>query len=89
MVCWFGKNATIPQINKGYRYLLMVLDVLSRYGWIEPLRDKLKGETVRLFKEGRKPQYLWVDKGKEIYKKHLKELLKKKIQIDSTENEEK
>ena len=31
--------------NKGYRYLLMVLDVLSKYGWIVPLKDK-KGETV-------------------------------------------
>ena len=31
--------------NKGYRYLLMVLDLLSKYGWIVPLKDK-KGETV-------------------------------------------
>ena len=55
--------------NKGYRYLLMVLGVFSKYGWIVPLKDK-KGETVTeafklIFKEGRKPQYLWTDKGKE------------------------
>jgi len=31
--------------NKGYRYLLMVLDVFSRYAWIVPLKDK-KGESV-------------------------------------------
>ena len=31
--------------NAGYRYLLMVLDVFSKYGWIVPLKDK-KGETV-------------------------------------------
>ena len=31
--------------NKGYRYLLMVLDLFSKYGWIVPLKDK-KGETV-------------------------------------------
>ena len=48
--------------NKGYRYLLMVLDVFSKYGWILPLKDK-KGETVTeafkmLIKEGRKPEYL-------------------------------
>ena len=41
--------------NKGYRYLLMVLDVFSKYGWIVPLKDK-KGETVaeafkKIFKE--------------------------------------
>ena len=59
--------------NKGYRYLLMVLDLFSKYGWIVPLKDK-KGETVTeafktIFEEGRKPQYLWTDNGKEYYNK--------------------
>ena len=80
--------------NKGYRYLLMVIDVFSKYGWIVPLKDK-KGESVTeafktIFKEGRKPQYLWVDKGKEFYNKNLKDLLEKNgIHMYSTENEEK
>ena len=80
--------------NNGYRYLLMVIDVFSKYGWIVPLKDK-KGESVtkafsEIFKEGRKPQYLWVDKGKEFYNKHLKDLLEKhSVQMYSTENEEK
>ena len=80
--------------NKGYRYLLMVIDVFSKYGWIVPLKDK-KGESVTeafetIFKEGRRPQYLWVDKGKEFYNKHLKDLLEKNgIHMYSTENEEK
>ena len=80
--------------NKGYRYLLMVLDVFSKYGWIEPLKDK-KGETVMkafqiIFKENRIPKYLWVDNGKEYYNQHVKALLEKHdIQMYSTENEEK
>ena len=80
--------------NKGFRYLLMVLDVFSKYGWIVPLKDK-KGETVSealktILKEGRKPQYLWTDKGKEYYNKNMKELLEKNgITLYSTENEEK
>ena len=80
--------------NKRFRYLLMVLDVFSKYGWIVPLKDK-KGETVTeafkmIIKEGRKPEYLWTDKGKEYYNKHLKDLLEKnKITLHSTENEEK
>lgn len=46
--------------NKGYRYLVMVLDIFSKYGWFVPLKDK-KGETVtkvfqEIFKQGRKPQ---------------------------------
>ena len=79
--------------NKGYRYLLMVLDLFSKYGWIVSLKDK-KGETVTeafktIFKEGRKPQYLWTNKGKEYYNKNMRELLEKNgITLYSTENEE-
>ena len=80
--------------NRGYKYLMMVIDVFSKYGWIVPLKDK-KAESVTnafktIFNKGRKPQYLWVDKGKEFYNKHLKDLLDKyNIKIYSTENEEK
>ena len=80
--------------SKGYRYLLMVLDLFSNYGWIVSLKYK-KGETVTeafktIFKEGLKPQYLWTDKGKEYCNKHMKELLEKNgITLYSTENEEK
>ena len=72
----------------------MVLDLLSKYGWIVPLQDK-KGETVTeafktIFIEGRKPQYLCTDKGKVYYNKNMKELLEKNnITLNSTENEEK
>ena len=70
-------------------YLLTVIDVFSKYGWI-----KKKGETVTkafktIFKEGRQPLCVGVDRGKEFYNKHLKELLDKHdITINSTENEE-
>ena len=85
---------TFSKWNRGYKYLMMVIDVFSKYGWIIPLKDK-KGESVTnafktIFNKGRKPQYLWVDKGKEFYNKHLKDLLEKyNTQIYSTENEEK
>lgn len=43
--------------NRGYRYLLMIIEVFSKYGWIVALKDK-KGETIaqafeKIFKEGR------------------------------------
>ena len=72
----------------------MVLDLFSKYGWIVPLKDK-KEETVTqafktIFEEGRKPQYLRTDKGKEFYNKHMKDLLQKhNITLYLTENEEK
>ena len=55
--------------NEGVKYLLTVLDVFSKYGWIVPLKTK-KGVEVanalrQIFKE-RKPEKLWVDKGKEF-----------------------
>ena len=49
--------------NKGIKYLLMVIDVFSKYGWIRGLKDK-KAETVSkafgdIFKSKRKPRMLW------------------------------
>ena len=80
--------------NKGIKYLLMVIDVFSKFGWIEPLQNK-KGKTVaaafeKIFKSGREPRLLWTDRGKEFYNKNVNQLLSKKnIKLYSTENEEK
>ena len=53
------------------------MDLFSKYGWIVPALKDEKGEIVTeafktIFKEGRKPQYLWTDKGQEYYNKHMK-----------------
>ena len=81
--------------NKGIKYLLTVIDVFSKYGWIVPLKDK-KTESVSLafdeiFKKSkRKPEKLWTDKASEFVSKHFKEFLKKNnITLYHTENEEK
>ena len=80
--------------NNGVRYLLRVIDVFSKFGWIEPLKNK-KGETVvkafkNILKTGRKPKYLWSDKGVEFYNKLFKKPLEEEgIKLYSTENEEK
>ena len=81
--------------NKGIRYLLMIIYVFSKYGWIASLKDK-KTESVssvfdEIFKKSkRKPEMLWTDKGSEFVSKHFKEFLKKnKIKLYHTENEEK
>ena len=74
--------------NDGYTFLLLVIDMFSKYGWIIPLKDK-KGITVakeleELFKE-RKPDKLWTDRGTEFYNENVKDL----VELYSTENEEK
>ena len=76
------------KFNRGIKYLLAVIDVFSKYGYLIPLKDKT-GKSVAsalktIFKE-RKPEKMWVDKGKEFYNKDVKEL----IELYSTENEEK
>ena len=79
--------------NRGYKYLLMVLDLFSKYGWIVPLKTKTGLEVSKAFESlffSNKPKMLWVDKGKEYYNKNVLDLLAKdKIKVYSTENEEK
>ena len=81
--------------NKGIKYLLMVIDVFSKCGWIKPLNDKKTESLSKAFNEifkksKRKPQMLWTDKGSEFISKHFKEFLNKsRIKMYHTKNEEK
>ena len=79
--------------NQGYKYILMVIDVFSKYGWAIPLKAKTASEVTEAFKRlwtKQKPEKLWVDKGKEFYNKSMYDLLQKlNIHMYSTENEEK
>ena len=81
--------------NKGFKYILMIIDVFSKYGWAEPLKNKTGVEIVKAFTkiwEGNQkpPKYLWTDKGKEFDNKLFRSLLeKKKVHMYWTENEEK
>ena len=44
----------ISKFNKGFRFLLCVIDIYSRYAWVIPLKDK-KGITITmLFKRSYK-----------------------------------
>ena len=76
------------EYNDGYTFLLLVIDIFSKYGWIVPLKNKQKetvaNELKNIFEE-RKPEKLWTDKGREFYNDKVKDL----IEIYSTENEEK
>ena len=77
------------KFNGGIKYLLTVIDVFSKYGWIVPLKSKTGVEVARalnkIFKK-RKPEKLWVDKGKEFYNKNVRVW---GVELYSTENEEK
>lgn len=72
----------LKSYNDGYSYLLVIIDVLSKYAWVEPLRDKTGANVAKAFQrvlsrsEGRAPVYLQTDKGKEFIAHPLQTLLK-------------
>jgi transposase InsO family protein len=81
--------------NKGFKFLLTVIDVLSKHAWGVQLKDK-RGDTVTTALKGiiessnRKPNFLWVDEGGEFYNKTMKAYLDKNdIQMYSTYSENK
>ena len=79
--------------NKGYTYLLTVIDVFSKYSWIVPLKSKTGKEVAqaiqKLFLNGH-PSRLWTDKGNEFYNQKLKAVLTANNgMLYSTENEDK
>ena len=62
----------ISRFNKGFRFLLCVIDIYSKYAWVIPLKDK-KGISITntlqktLKQSNHKPNITWVDKGSEFY----------------------
>ena len=58
----------ISKFNKGFRFLLCVIDIFSKYAWVVPLKDKKGVSIVNAFQKvvkesNRKPDKIRVDKG--------------------------
>ena len=73
----------ISKFNKGFRFLLCVIDIYSKYYRVVPLKDKKVVSIVNAFqsilkKSNRKPNKIWVDKGSEFYNRSMKSWLEKK-----------
>lgn len=74
---------SLQTFNDGVAYLLVVIDVLSKYAWVEPLTDKSVRQVTMAFKrilarsDGRSPLYIQTDRGKEflgsVFQKFLDE----------------
>ena len=83
----------IRKFNKGFRFLLCVIDIFSKYAWVIPLKDKKGVSVVNAFqkildKSKRKPNKIWVDKGSEFYNSSFKKWLKDNdIEMYSIHNE--
>ena len=62
----------ISNFNEGFRFLLFVIDIFSKYAWVVPLKDKKGVRIVNAFQtilddSKRKPNKIWVDIGSEFY----------------------
>jgi len=85
----------LAKYNRGIRYLLTVVDTLSKYAWVQPLKAKTGVALVHAFdkivKQGRRrPNRLQTDRGKEFYNRTFQRWLEEQgIQHFSTEGDAK
>ena len=82
----------ISKFNKGFTFLLCVIDIFSKYASVVPLKNK-KGVSIvnalqkTLKESNRKPNKIWVEKGSEFYNNSFKKWLEDNdIEIYSTHN---
>ena len=82
----------LAKYNNGIKYLLVAVDVLSRYVRVETMKSKDANETKRAFTrmiKNKKPKKLWTDKGTE-FKGPFKAFCEKQgIEIYHTQSETK
>ena len=62
----------ISKFNKGFRFLLCVINIHSKYAWVIPLKDKKRISITNDFQKflddsKRKPNKIWADKNSEFY----------------------
>ena len=71
-----------PKNNRGYRYVLVVIDNFSKLGWAIPLKNK-NAQTIKnsfeniLISSKRKPNLVESDRGKEFYNNIFQDFLNK------------
>ena len=71
-----------PKNNRGYRYVLVIIDNFSKYGWTVPLKNK-NAPTIKdsfeniLISTKIKPNLIETDRGKEFYNNIFQDFLNK------------
>ena len=69
-----------PEKNRGYRYVLVIIDDFSNFGWIVRLKNK-NAKTIKdpsesiILSSKRKPNLIESDCGKEFYNKIFEDFL--------------
>ena len=74
---------SLSKCNKRIKYLLCVIDLLSKYAWVIHLKDKKGVSIVNAFRKildisTRKPNKIWFDQGSEFYNNYFKDFFENK-----------
>ena len=72
----------LERYNNGYRFILTVIDLFSRYAWARPLRTKRGREVAAAFanifqRDGRVPKRVQTDQGREFENQAVRTLFNK------------
>ncbi|KAK3104646.1 hypothetical protein FSP39_007059 [Pinctada imbricata] len=94
---WDGDLADMTKISKynnGYKFLLVLIDIFSRFLMMVPLKNKSHSSMIsafqKVFDKGRKPKTLRTDKGSEFKNRWVKSYLhSESINTIYTQNETK
>ena len=73
----------LSKFDKGFRFLLCVIDIFSKYAWVIPSKDKKGISIVNAFQKilddsKRKPDKIWEDKGSKYLQQFFSEMVKRK-----------
>lgn len=69
------------RVNKGFKYILTVIDIFSKYAFAIPLLNKSGSELAKALKKllaDRRPRKIQSDQGKEFYNKFVSQMLQEK-----------
>ena len=90
----FGRYVIDAKFNDGYRYLLVCIDVFSKYAWVIPLKNKTGPSLVdalkKILSSRRKPEKIFTDQGTEFLTRHVQAFMNEEnIHLYNTYNETK
>lgn len=92
MQCDLMDMSKFSKFNRGIKFILVAIDVFSKYGYAIPLKSKNADSVLegfkKLFRKSKFPVHLQFDAGKEFYNKKVETYLKRhKIRYYSSNSE--
>jgi hypothetical protein len=71
--------SNMSKYNKNITFLLIIVDIYSRYAFVIPIKHKSGEDTLKAFEKLKTtPHNLWVDEGKEFFNSEMKAYCKKR-----------